>query len=56
MKFYEKIDYQLRQYRYRRKRNQGKAGTDLDIERFLDEVDECVGEIMDQVERFLSEK
>lgn len=55
MRFFEKIDHKLREYRYKRSRNPGryKNDQDLDIEGFLDELDDYVGEIMEEINHFL---
>ena len=55
MRFYEELDHMLRRYRYRRKRNssQSKSINNFDIEEFLDEVETCVGEVMEELDRII---
>ena len=55
MRFYEELDHMLRQYRYRRKRNSTKSKNinNFDIEEFLDEVETCVGEVMEEIDRII---
>lgn len=58
MKFYEKIDHMLRQYQYRRNRGSArdKNNSDFHVEEFLDEVDACVGEVMEGIERIINRR
>ena len=58
MKFYEKIDHMLRQYQYRRNRSSArdKNNNDFHVEEFLDEVDVCVGEVMEGIERIIKRR
>ena len=55
MRFYEKLDHMLRQYQYKRKRSAThcKNSADFDIEEFFDEIDTCVGEVMQEIERII---
>jgi len=55
MKFREMIDHKLRQYNYKRKRNNPdyKKDHDFDMDEFLNEVDTYVVEVVEGINRFL---
>ena len=58
MKFHEKIDHMLRQYSYKRsrKRTHPKNKNDFDANEFLNEVDSCVEEVMEEIERIINKR
>lgn len=55
MRFREMIDHKLREYNYKRKRSNPnyKNNSDFDIEEFLNEADAYVGELVEEIDRFL---
>lgn len=55
MRFREMINHKLREYNYKRKRSNPacKSNNDFELEEFLNEVDTCVGEVVEKIDRFL---
>lgn len=55
MKFHEMINHKLREYSYKRKRSNPayKRNNDFELEEFLNEVDTCVGEVVERIDRLL---
>lgn len=55
MRLSERIDHILRQYNYKRKRGYGnnRSTNNFKMEEFLDEVDSCVGEVIQEIDKIL---
>lgn len=55
MNIYEKIHCKYKQYNYQRKRNKKRSDNNLDLEKYIEEMDIYIGDVINNIVEDLDE-